>query len=119
MDERYIREDLPSINGHEEREADTWGPVDAEDAPFLVAPIGMELQPETNLPFRTAADVANAVPETVDWIVLGFAAFGVVVESDGKLKASRKTTFLGRLVRACSLVGNSSAGRPHKQKRYG
>jgi len=41
-----------------------------------------------SLPFRTAADVANAVPESVDWIVPGFVAPGVVVEIDGKLKMS-------------------------------
>jgi hypothetical protein len=67
---------------------------------ILVSPKGNELQPETKLPFKTAADVAKTVPEKVDWIVPGFVAAGVVTEIDGKLKASGKTTWIAALLRA-------------------
>ena len=66
----------------------------------LVSPKGNQLQPETKLPFRTAADVAKTVPEKVDWLVPGFVAPGVVTEIDGKLKASGKTTWIAALLRA-------------------
>jgi AAA domain len=102
--DRYRSEATPPINGGRDR-FDECGTVEAEDVSFLVAPIGMELQPETRLPFRTAADVASAVPEQVDWIVPGFVAPGVVTELDGKLKASGKTTFIGALTRAALTGG--------------
>ena len=86
-------------SGYEREDYSDVDTIDAEDR-NLVTPIGVELQPETKLPFRTAADVANAVPEVVDWIVPGFVAAGVVTEIDGKLKASGKTTWLARLLRA-------------------
>ncbi len=88
-----------------------FGTVDAEDLDSVSGfPLGDGVA-TSNLPFRTAADVASAVPEAVDWIVPGFLAPGVVTELDGKLKASGKTTFVGALTRAV-VTGGQFLGFP-------
>src|SRR6185436_2783911 len=62
--------------------------------------IGVATRSESELPFVTAAAIAQMAPERVDWIVPGFVAGGVVLELDGKLKSSGKTTFAAELARA-------------------
>lgn len=49
--------------------------------------------------WRTAAQIAAATPEDVDWLWRDYLAFGTVVELDAKMKAG-KSTFLGHLARA-------------------
>jgi AAA domain-containing protein len=49
--------------------------------------------------WHTAAEIASATPEEVDWLWRDYLAFGTVVELDAKMKAG-KSTFLGHLVRA-------------------
>ena len=107
--DRCVPAAMPPIKSYERERYNDRGTVDAEDAPFLVTPIGDGVATRNDLPFRTAADVASAVPETVDWIVPGFVAPGVVTELDGKLKASGKTTFVGALTRA-ALTGEQFLG---------
>ncbi len=58
--------------------------------------------------------VAKTVPEAIDWYVPGFLAAGAVTELDGKLKASGKTTFVGRKVRAI-VTGAPFLGLPTKR----
>lgn len=50
--------------------------------------------------FESAAAVAKSTPETVDWMVFGYVAIGVILEVAGKLKASGKTTWIAAMVRA-------------------
>jgi len=60
------------------------------------------MDPNTRIPesaWRTAAEIAKATPEDVDWLWRDYLAFGTVVELDAKMKAG-KSTFLGHLVRA-------------------
>ncbi len=66
------------------------------------SPLGIRVatKSESELPFVSAAEIAQMAPERVDWIVPGFVAPGVVLELDGKLKASGKTTFAAELARA-------------------
>jgi hypothetical protein len=52
----------------------------------------------------------------IDWIVPGFVARGVVVEIDGKLKMSGKTTFIGVLTRA-ALTGGRFLGHRVAQSK--
>src|SRR5207249_847244 len=49
--------------------------------------------------WRTAAQIANATPEDIDWLWRDYLAFETVVELDAKMKAG-KSTFLAHLVRA-------------------
>src|SRR4029453_18874728 len=51
---------------------------------------------------------------TPQWYVEGFLAAGVITELDGKLKASGKTTFAGRLTKAV-LEHAPFLGRPTRQ----
>jgi hypothetical protein len=67
------------------------------------SPLGMGVATRNEsdgLPFVSAAAIAQMAPERVDWIIPGFVARGVILELDGKLKASGKTTFAAELVRA-------------------
>jgi hypothetical protein len=75
---------------------------DAEPDSVSGSPLGIGVATgcESELPFVTAAEIARMAPERVDWVIPGFVAPGVVLEIDGKLKASGKTTFAAELAGA-------------------
>jgi AAA domain-containing protein len=79
-------------------------------------PLGVAVATESELPFMTAAAVAQAAPEKVDWIIPGFVAPGVITEIDGKLKSSGKTTFIGAMTKAI-VTGGCFLNRQTKQAR--
>lgn len=64
----------------------------AEGAP--AAPTGPAEAPSAALRFRTARQLASATPSTPDWIAKPWAARGAILELDGKIKRSGKTTLL-------------------------
>jgi hypothetical protein len=70
-----------------------------------------EVRAETKLVFRTAAELAEAEPESVEWIAYPYIAAGAVTELVGKAKLSGKTTFVTHLVSAV-LGGQSFLGHP-------
>ncbi|MEE8201284.1 MAG: AAA family ATPase, partial [Candidatus Acidoferrales bacterium] len=66
---------------------------------------------ETNLRFRTAAEIAAEAPGGTDWIARPWVAAGSMVELSGKPKLSGKTTWLLGLARAV-LDGLPFLGQP-------
>ena len=60
---------------------------------------------ESNLTFRTARQIATSTPDTTEWLVDGLLPCGGIVELDGKIKASGKTTFALAMCR--SLIDGS------------
>lgn len=56
--------------------------------------------PPPTLLFRTAREIAEAVPEEVPWLCRPFFAFGAITEIDGKAKKGGKTTFIMAAVKA-------------------
>ncbi len=71
---------------------------------------------ETNLRFRTAAEIAAEAPGGTDWIARPWVAAGSMVELSGKPKLSGKTTWLLGLARAVldglPFLGQTTARSP-------
>jgi hypothetical protein len=69
---------------------------------------------ETNLPFRTARELAQEGDDETYWLLPGYIAAGTVTEIHGKIKAAGKTTFITHAV-ACITEGRPFLGRPTRQ----
>jgi hypothetical protein len=64
-----------------------------------------------SLIFRTALEVAAAVPEEVPWLCRPFFALGAITEIDGKAKKGGKTTFILAAVKSV-ITGGSFLDEP-------
>jgi hypothetical protein len=67
--------------------------------------------PPLKLPFRTALQIANETPETIEWIAKPYVALGAITEVDGKVKLAGKSTWTTHLCRAV-LDGLPFMGEP-------
>jgi hypothetical protein len=65
------------------------------------------------LPFRTAREWAQDIPDQTDWIVEPFVAAGNITKIDGTPKLAGKTTFILHMI-ASVLDGRTFAGYPTK-----
>jgi len=63
------------------------------------------------IPYRTPLEIASSTSERPDWLIRGYAALGAILELDGKIKSSGKTTFATHLV-ASILDGQPFLGQP-------
>lgn len=66
----------------------------------LIVPAESAVRAESKLTFMTAVEIANEVPEHVDWIVRPWVAAGAITELDGKVKVAGKTTLVTHMCKA-------------------
>jgi hypothetical protein len=92
--------------------ADTLGRLDTP--PFLSAAPREEVAAERKLPFRSAREIASATPEVAAFIAEPWLPEGGLLEIDGKIKSSGKTTFATHMCRAI-LDGRDFMGRPTRR----
>jgi hypothetical protein len=81
-----------------------------EPLPILTAAGPVAPAERNDLPFRTAADLAEFGTPTVRWIAALIVAVGAITELAGKVKLSGKTIFVLALIRAV-LDGEPFLGR--------
>lgn len=77
------------------------------------------VEPETSrrrevmpaIPYRTPLEIAASTSERPEWLIRGYVALGSILELDGKIKSSGKTTLVLEAVRAI-LDGQPFLGQP-------
>ena len=90
------------------RDAPEWEPA------FRSATHEGEVPAERMWHFRTAREIAESAPQTVDWIAEPWVARGAITGLDGKIKSAGKTTWAFALSRAV-VDGLPFLGKPTKQ----
>jgi DNA polymerase I-like protein with 3'-5' exonuclease and polymerase domains len=77
-----------------------------EEAEFVSSEtIGNDISDETNLPFKTGREIAEATPVITEWIAYPWFPKGTIVEVSGKIKLAGKTTWLAH---ACAKILNGA-----------
>src|SRR5437763_1679770 len=80
----------------------------------LIVPVESAVRAESKLTFMTAAEIANEIPDRVEWIVRPWVAAGAITELDGKVKVAGKTTLVTHMCRAV-LKGSTFMDEPTQQ----